>query len=282
MLPVRRSPDTDSNEAFVEDNDPSAETRPPAPAQTNWEWIEESRSKKRTFCGAGDVVLLGGKGLADFRVRVAQSHARDDLTPSYWSLVGVVDVDRESMLTAPLSPLRSPELVPITNGIQILSLRDFNDPNRWPNIGIVRFPGVQGQPVEWIKQVAGRRPLVDIPSLVLAWLGFAWGASSTGNPLLDGLGVPSAVLVETAFGMAEVELTPGLAAASSCPEAIYQAAKWWTGYYQKKTGTGRGNARRPVGRYLVRERAASYIEPEPDPRLKPKPEAEMKRAEARA
>ena len=78
--------------------------------------------------------------------------------------------------------------------------------------------------------------MIDIPTLLLPWLGFVWGAGSTANPLLDGFGVPSAVLVETAFGMAEVEITPGLATASSCPEAIYQAAKWWTGYYTETAG----------------------------------------------
>jgi len=83
--------------------------------------------------------------------------------------------------------------------------------------------------------------------------------------------VPSAVLVETAFAMAEVELTPGLAAASSCPEAIYQAAKWWTGYYEKTAGydeaagtkpQGDAEAINPVGRFLLRQPQASYLEPE--------------------
>ena len=77
----------------------------------------------------GDVVLLGGSSLADFRVRVAQSHVRDDLTPSYWSLVGVLDGSR-GLLTAPLWPLSPPDVVPSTNGIVRLPLSDFDSARR--------------------------------------------------------------------------------------------------------------------------------------------------------
>ena len=71
-----------------------------------------------------------------------------------------------------------------------------------------------------------------------------------------------------------MELTPGLAAASSCPEAIYQAAKWWSGYYQQTAGPQTTGTRRrrkkvdeppthPTGRYLLRQREATYVEPKP-------------------
>ena len=71
---------------------------------------------------------------------------------------------------------------------------------------------------------------------MLSWLAFVWGAGNGPNPLVNGSGLPSAVLVEIAFGIAEVELTPGLASASSCPEAIYQAAKWWHHFYADAAG----------------------------------------------
>ena len=64
MLPVRQSPDTDSNADFVKDQG--------AVKQGNAAWIEEWRTKESDFCSPGDVVLLGGKSIADFRVRVAQ------------------------------------------------------------------------------------------------------------------------------------------------------------------------------------------------------------------
>ena len=110
----------------------------PEPEASNTGWIAHWRETDATFCSPNDVILLGGKSLADFRVRIAQSHARHDLTPSYWSLVGVIDGDR--MLTAPLWPLLSPDLVPISNGVRSLPLTDFDDSGLWPNIAIIRFP----------------------------------------------------------------------------------------------------------------------------------------------
>jgi hypothetical protein len=259
MLPVRKSPYAD-NEDFVKD---VRRTQ-----QRNSAWIKESRASESDFCSPGDVVLLGGRSLADFRVRVAQSHARHDLTPSYWSLVGVVNDDRESILTAPLWPLNAPDRMPVTNGIQSVPITDFDDAVAWPNIGVVRFPGTRQKPVECVKRLSTQRSIIDVPSLILPWLGFVWGASSTANPLLNGFGIPSAVLVEAAFGLAEVELTPGLATTSSCPEAIYQAARWWSGYYREAAGRRRSSrTNHPVGRYKVRQREASYLEPKPDPAL---------------
>jgi hypothetical protein len=253
MLPVRRSVDEEPNPTFRRIE--------PVPGETNLQWLERAHGSER-LGERDDVLILGGAGLADFRVRVAQSHARDDLTPSYWSLVGVVDA-RNRLLTAPLWPLARPEQVPISNGIRSLPLSDFDDPQLWPNIAIVRFAGTHESPVECIRRLRGQRSLVDLPALVLSWLGFVWGAGSVSNPLVSESGVPSAVLVETAFGIAEVELTPGLAAASSCPEAIYQAAKWWHTYY--KLGAGEvadAETHQPHGWYTVRQATATYLEPE--------------------
>jgi hypothetical protein len=252
MLPVRRSTVDSANADFVEDDARRNET--------NTAWIGRHRADDPGFAQAGDVVLLGGASLADFRLRIAQSHARHDLTPSYWSLVGVIRPDGR-MLTAPLWPLTSPERIPVTNGIRSLALSRFANPRTWPNIAVIRFPGTQQDPVECINRLASQRSIVDIPSLVLPWLGFVWGSGASGNPLLNGFGIPSAVLVETAFGLAEVELTPGLATASSCPEAIYQAAKWWHLYYQESAGVADGATHHPVGRFVLRQREASYREP---------------------
>jgi hypothetical protein len=277
MLPVRRSPDRNSNEDFKEDakdddKRKEARLREARLKITNLEWIQLMREQDEPFCQPNDVILLGGASLADFRIRVAQSHARHDMTPSYWSLVGVISGPNR-LVTAPLWPLDEPGLVPLSNGIRSLPLNDFDDQERWPNIGVMSFPGRQRSAVLNVGKLRARRSVIDIPSLILQWLGFVWGAGGTGNPLLAGYGVPSAVLVEAAFGMAEVELTPGLAAASSCPEAIYQAAKWWTGYY--KDVAGYDAARRsprtvkpievvnPKGHYLLRQPQATYVEPEP-------------------
>jgi len=264
MLPVRQSPDVKPNWSFRSDEANASQV------ESNFAWIERERAERPPFCRPGDVILLGGSSLADFRIRVAQSHMRHDLTPSYWSLVGVVSGPNR-FLTAPLWPLVEPDRVPLSNCIQSLALTAFDDPARWPNIAVARFPGTQRSPVRGIGRLRRQRSIIDLPTLLLPWLGFVWGAGTAGNPLLAGYGIPSAVLVETAFGLAEVELTPGLAAANSCPEAIYQSAKWWRGFYQETAGyqddstaasaSSDGEENHPVGRYLLRQRQASYLEP---------------------
>jgi hypothetical protein len=265
MLPIRRANADTPNDAFVKqawDETPEAAAAPAV--ETNLAWLASQRSETTDFATPGDVVLLGGASLADFRVRVAQSHVRDDLTPSYWSLVGVLDeVDR--VLTAPLWPVASPEIVPITNGIAALPIAEFDDPALWPNIAVVRFPGARRHPVVCVDDLRKQRPLIDLPALVLHWLAFVWGAGASPNPLVNGSGIPSAVMTETAFGIAEVELTPGLAASSSCPEAIYQSAKWWHDFYERAAGGRRRPSQRPIGHYLVRQTAATYREPERPP-----------------
>ena len=75
------------------------------------------------------------------------------------------------------------------------------------------------------------------------------------------------MLIETAFGLVDVELTPGLASAASCPEAIWQSVKWWQDFYTqavagKAAGTEPTRTTSPWGHYLVRQRQASYLEPD--------------------
>ena len=258
MLPVRRSTSTEPNPAFVE--------VPPARG-SNLAWLQESAAAGDSLGRSGDVLLLGGSGLADFRIRVAQSQLRHDMTPSYWSQVAVIDEDH--VYTAPLWPLDPPDIVPSRNGIRRLPIADFVGARAWPNIAVVRFPGAQEDVVECIRRLETQRSIVDLPAVVLAWLGYCWGTGTVGNPLFAGIGLPGAVLVETAFGIAEVELTPGLAAASSCPEAIYQSAKWWHEFYEQAAGEANAEApanaqatdNRPVGRYTLRSRIAAYREP---------------------
>ncbi len=256
MLPVRRSGADHDNSEFQEVKALAGES--------NLAWMDRVCGPVADLTSPGDVILLGGSSLADFRVRVAQSHVRDDLTPSYWSLVGVLD-GKQGLLTAPLWPLSPPDEVPATNGIARLPLSDFESSRAWPNIAVIHFPTrAKVTPVDAVLSLRGQRPIADLPSLVLSWLAFVWGAGSGPNPLVNGSGLPSAVLVEIAFGIAEVELTPGLASASSCPEAIYQAAKWWHNFYADAAGaTDDPGAAWPTGRYALRQRTATYHEPSP-------------------
>ena len=119
-------------------------------------------------------------------------------------------------------------------------MSEFDDADRYPNIAVVRFPGATSSVLDEVDALRTQRTIADLPALVVAWLGFVWGTPDGVNPLLEGMGHPGAVLVETAFGLVDVELTPGLAAAASCPEAIWQSVKWWQDFYtQAVAGDGR-------------------------------------------
>jgi hypothetical protein len=108
--------------------------------------------------------------------------------------------------------------------------------------------------------VQRERSIVDLPRLVLAWLGFLWGAGGEGNPLLGGNGHPSAAFVEAVHALADIELTPGLSSDASCPEAIWMSAMWWRRYYEQTAGEHAARLA-PSGVYVTRQRAAAVHDP---------------------
>ena len=280
MIPMRQSTATSQNSLLIPDEGgpgagalampmgPAADVGPRrrGSAGGNVAWLRRAR-QRHGIGRPGDVILLGGASIADFRVRVAQSHARSDLTPSYWSTVGLI-ADARTFLGVPLGGGTDPSLVPATNGIAAIALAEFDDPDSFPNIAVVRFPGATSSVRDEIVALRTQRTIADLPALIVAWLGFVWGTRDSANPLLEGMGHPGAVLIETAFGLVDVELTPGLAAAGSCPEAIWQSVKWWQDFYTQAvagqaTGTEPTRTTSPWGNYLVRQPQASYLEPVP-------------------
>ena len=223
----------------------------PGPRETNSQWVARA--------GIPDgILLLGGTSLAHFRTRVAQSHLRRDLLPSFWSLAGILRDGR----TVDTVVLDWPDAsaVPETNAVRTLRLRDFDDPAWYPNVAVLRFAGDDEALRAGLRRVRGERSIVDLPRLVLAWLGFVWGAGGEGNPLLAGHGQPSAAFVEAVHALAGVELTPGLASDASCPEAIWLSAMWWRHYYEE-TSTENETRLAPSGVYATRQRAAAVHDP---------------------
>jgi hypothetical protein len=220
----------------------------------------------------GAVVLLGGAGLDHFRLRVAQSHLRHDLLPSFWSLAGVA-ASSTSFLTVPIT-IRDASAVPTTNGVESVRFSQVDDPDLFPNAALIHFASPSDAIVANARRLMEQRSALDLPTLMLPWLGFIWSAGTRRNPLIEGGALPSAALVQTAFGMAGIELTPGLASGSNCPEAIWQSALWWHDYYQKTADVSgarvatdktavkapvkeRPKAMVPTGEACVRQRAAA-------------------------
>lgn len=213
----------------------------------------------------GALLLLGGTTLCDFRVRVAQSDARDDLLPSFWSLAGLL-TGPSTFLSVPLDVAGDPSRVPATNGIRSCRLADYDGVDQYPNIAVLRFTEGGSRVVESARRLVGHRAAVDLPSLIVPWLGFVVGAThQRNNPLFEQIGVPSAVFIESAFSMAGVELTPGIVSSSTSPEAIWQSAVWWHPYYEKAVGANPSRSDHeskrvvPYGYFVTRQRAAAAL-----------------------
>lgn len=255
MISIRQSNATAPNESLV--------LTPAQENETNEQWLKR--------IGATDgLILLGGSSVAHFRIRYAQSHARNDLTPSYWSLAGILSGGSE-FFSVPLDLSGDASLVPQRNGLQTCRIADYSDPERFPNIAFIRFTQDDQMIIEYIDQIKTQRSIIDLPTLMLPWLGYVWSTANNVNPLSAGVGLPSAALVETAYGIAGIELTPGMASSASCPEAIWQTAKWWHQFYADDAGAGsEGNAgtQIPKGNYVVRQSAAAAVGPK-DEMVKP-------------
>jgi hypothetical protein len=231
----------------------------------------------REHARPGSVILIGGANVLHFRLRVAQSHLRHDLLPSFWSLAGLV-VSKTAFLSVPVGSPLNPDTVPERNAIDECAMADFDDPVRFPNVAVISFADRADPIVANARRLQFQRGAIDLPTLLVPWLAFVWGAGTSGNPLFQNIGMPASAMIETAFGMSGIELTPGIAAAGSCPEAIWQSAIWWHEYYEK-TATATASitgeyskraddvaAKAPEGRYVTRQPAAAVIERDSAPK----------------
>lgn len=225
--------------------------------ESNTAWLE--RVFQDGIAKEGSILLLGGNSMADFRVRVSQSHLRFDLTPSHWSMVGVLTADN-TLFSVPLDLNGDISEIPHVNAVREFELSAFDDPGRYPNIALIQMTTTPEKVVKYIDPMKLQRGLIDLPALVLSWLGYVWCVGKRGNPLLDGDGLPSAVFAETLFGLAGIELTPGLATASTCPEAIWQAAKWWASFYEQTSSVAaavHAQSMVPKGCFVLRQPSAA-------------------------
>jgi len=240
MLEIRSSPATRPN--------PHLREQPRARKQGNLAWLERAGARKGRAAGASGtaLVLLGGDDPVSFRLRVAQSHMRHDLTPSHFSHVllvedtgGALEGEAWELSLAPEGGFGYP---PRTNGVQRALLRHYDDAERFPNVARVHVPVEWPRVMDALALFMRQRAALDAVELVTAWLPYVWGSGRAGNPLLEGRGIPSAAMVEVVLGAAGYELTPGVSSHASTPEAIWQSALWWhefpgsTGERQPLTG----------------------------------------------
>ena len=229
-------------------------------AESNAGWLERVLGDKKT---RGWICLFGGANLTDFRLRVAQSHVRNDLLPSFWSHVAIVE-EREigfsrwsgKLDEVRLDPLEGFGNVAANNGVQQSSFRRYDDPAFSPNIGIVNFHDDAELIKESKDKFRSQRNLIDVPGLMVDWLAYAWAWRTAAILSSRQSEYPVHRFVEGVFAIAGLDLTPGLSARSSCPEAIWQPAKWWHRFYSSEAGLTK---RAPEGCYAIGQEAAAVL-----------------------
>lgn len=237
---VLRSPADRRNPQVVE--------LPRAEGEGNEAWLRRAIQARHVETGRewSLLLLVGGSDPLSFRLRVAQSHVRHDLSPSAWSHVLFLP-KLESTLAE--SGTREVSLAPSacfgehgfplpTNGLQSGRLATYLDDEVFPNLALLSIPVPATEVNASLTALQGQRSILDVPQLILRWLTYCWGVGVPGSPLAEGLGIPGAALLEAAFAARGFDLTPGLESRSSCPEAIWQSATWWHSFYQR-TQSGR-------------------------------------------
>lgn len=219
------------------------------PDEDNIAWLERARRQRvlRDVAGRSLLVLVGGNDLLSFRLRVAQSHVRHDLSPSAWSHVAFLRAPAKSLADAELIEI---SLMPVAgfgpwgdpapnNALQSGRLETYRSATLFPNVALLSLPLAAADVAASLEDLRFQRTVLDCPQLVLKWLAYCWGVGMPANPLAEGYGMPSAAVLEAAFAANGFDLSPGLESRSSCPEALWQAAIWWQDYYASR-GEGPG------------------------------------------
>ncbi len=231
------------------------------PGQGNLAWLRDA------FTALGPnkihVVLIGGSGLCDFRLRVAQSRVRGDMRPSHWSHTITVAVQDPPVVAAAwhvdLPRLTDFDHVPRTNAVQNADLALFDDPARFPNVAALHFPSPPHEPavrltelIKMVEDLKKSRLVEDLVTPLVRWLGFVWGSDEAVNPFVNQVPMPSARLTELIFASLGIDINPGTAGHFTCPETLWHAAMWWSDYYRATAPDDPNKAVIPGG-YYTRE-----------------------------
>lgn len=217
------------------------------PGEDNVKWLARHWGEGDDACR---VILFGGTGPIDFRLRAAQAMARHDFSPSNWSHVALAGPAASQLARTPLTEISlAPEggfgEPPATNALQTGRLGRYADAGLFPNVALFVVSASWAEVTKARRQLEKQRPGFDLVALTLSWLEFAWGAEESGNPLGRSLGIPSAAAAEALLNAAGFDLSPGLSSRGSSPESIWQGCRWWHGF------EGRTSKRQVSGHFAV-------------------------------
>lgn len=189
------------------------------------------------------IVLAGGKDVASFRLRVAQSHLRGDMLPSFWSECALLKIRDNTFSTATFCnlPLFQPAHLPYAptrNGLVELPLNKLPAQKDYPNLALLAIPVAQDLILQSLAEYQRARVSYDAVENILPWLAYVWGAGNSSNPLMQQVGFPSAMMLNQVFAARGFDLAPGVNASLSTPETFWSGVKHWQDYYSKTQQNG--------------------------------------------
>lgn len=198
------------------------------------------------------IILTGGKDVVSFRIRVAQSHLRGDMLPSFWSDCALLKIDQGNIPGAAFShlPLLQPanlKFAPMRNGLVEFPIAKLPSQKKIPNVALLAIPVPQEQILLSLEEYQRSRISYDAVENILPWLAFVWGAGNATNPLMQQIGFPSAMMLNQIFGANNFDLAPGVNANLSAPETFWSGVKYWQDYYSKTLPNGL----LPKARYVI-------------------------------
>jgi hypothetical protein len=226
---------------------PKVDKSPRKPREDNLKWFER-------HWGADDgrtrLVLVGGTGPIDFRVRAAQAVVRHDFSPSHWSHVALAGqrarlVKDTKLVEISLAPHGGFGHPPETNALQTGRLGRYANEGAFPNVAVFSLSVPWAEVEAAVPSLQKQRSAIDLVELTLSWLAHAWGVGVVGNPLQQEHGVPSAAAAEALLNACGFDVSPGLRSRASSPEAIWQGSRWWHQY------PGHDVKREVIGSFVV-------------------------------
>lgn len=213
--------------------------------EPNLEWLKRAY-ESFAFDNIADwsfIVLAGGKDVASFRIRIAQSHLRGDMLPSFWSECALFKIEQNAFANASFFnlPLFQPAVAtyaPTRNGLIEMPFNKLPTQKDYPNLALLAIPVPQQAILSALADYKKARVSYDAVENILPWLAFVWGAGNASNPLMQQIGFPSAMMLNQIFAANGFDLAPGVNANLSTPETFWSGVKHWQDYYSKTQENG--------------------------------------------
>jgi len=213
--------------------------------EANLDWLKRAFDSfaLENIEGWSFIVLAGGKDVASFRIRVAQSHLRGDMLPSFWSECALFKIEQADFASAgffniPLFQPATATYAPTRNGLIELPFNKLPTQKDFPNLALLAIPVPQEKILLSLAEYQKARVSYDAVENILPWLAFVWGAGNATNPLMQQIGFPSAMMLNQIFGANGFDLAPGVNANLSAPETFWSGVKHWQDYYSKTQENG--------------------------------------------